>query len=147
VSEFFFWRLRKTFGDFFIAILHSPCYETPENAIKKWSKTTEGEEKKRRKISRIFCDEPRWAFLKKKHVVFFNSPCYEMPKNAIKKSRLKKIERVGAFFFAPRQMYVTFINLFYAPLWPRFVAIRCRHGGAPLAPLLFLLYSADKHRD
>jgi hypothetical protein len=44
-------------------------YETPKNAIKKKSNTTEGEgEKNVGKKSRIFCDEPRRTFPEKNRV-------------------------------------------------------------------------------
>jgi hypothetical protein len=47
-----------------IPFLNSPCYETPKNAIKKWSKTTEGGKKTEGKKNHILCDEPRWIFVK-----------------------------------------------------------------------------------
>jgi hypothetical protein len=51
--------------DFFNRVFNSPCYETPKNAIKKSSKTTEGGKKKtEEKKPHIFCDEPRWIFEK-----------------------------------------------------------------------------------
>jgi hypothetical protein len=90
---------------YIIVFLNSPCYETPKNAIKKSSKTTEGGrgggggtegQKKPR-----FCDEPRFCFFsKKKSLVFLNSTCYETPRNSIKElDRKKKRKHVTAFFW------------------------------------------------
>jgi hypothetical protein len=39
----------KKIRDFFIALLNSPCCETPKKPIKKTSKTTEAEKKRRKK--------------------------------------------------------------------------------------------------
>jgi hypothetical protein len=67
--------------------LNSPCYETPKNAIKK-NRTKQPKEKKKKKNggkkSRIFCDEPRWIFSKKKPV-FLTPLLTKRPKNAFTK--------------------------------------------------------------
>jgi hypothetical protein len=43
----FFGGCGKVSAIFLIAFLNSPCYETPKNAIKKPTKTTEGEKRKK----------------------------------------------------------------------------------------------------
>jgi hypothetical protein len=65
-------------------IFNSPCCETPKNAIKKIEQNNRGRKKNRGKNPHIFCDEPRWIFVKIFLCVFLNPPCYETPKNAIK---------------------------------------------------------------
>jgi hypothetical protein len=70
--------------------LNSPCYETPKNAIKK-NRTKQPREKKKTegKKSRVFCDEPRWAFSGKSFFRVFELPLLRNAQKTPKKKSIK----------------------------------------------------------
>jgi hypothetical protein len=84
VSKHFFWRLRNTFRFFFYRVFELPLLQNARKRDKNRAKQPREGEKKRRKKPHIFCDEPRWAFVKKSFYRVLNSPFYEALRNAIK---------------------------------------------------------------
>jgi hypothetical protein len=70
---------------FLNALLNPPCYETPQNAIKKSNKTTEGGKKTEGKKAAFFVMSQDGFFWEKVFPVFLNSLVTKRPKNALKK--------------------------------------------------------------